>query len=101
MYEGLLREFPRVFREVPTGKNADDYILEMAHRDNLQIISNDHFDKLQDRHLELYPWLMARSKRLLPGRVKHGILIIESLGITVKLGKSPTCLVEDLRNSIS
>ena len=101
IYERLLREVPKIFREVPAGMNADDLILEMAHKDDLQIISNDHFDKLEDRHIQLYPWLITRSKRLLPGRVKDGILIVESLGIAVKLGKSLTSLVEELRDLIS
>ena len=97
VYERLLREFPKVFHEVSAGKNADDFILEMADRQGLAIISNDRFNKIEDRHLQLYPWLIVGNDRLIRGNVQHGMLTVEALGICVRLRMNLSSLLEDLR----
>ena len=96
VYERMLREFPRIFYEVPAGENADDLILEMADRQGLGVISNDRFNKMEDQHLQLYPWLILGTDRLIRGNVQNGMLNIEHLGIHIRLRKDLNPLLEDL-----
>ena len=100
-YERLLREFPGIFIEVQTGENADDSILELADRDGLSIISNDRFNKIEDRHLQLYPWLNVGNNRLIRGAVVNEILIVERLGLSIHLQNDLIEAVDSLRHLIN
>jgi hypothetical protein len=98
IYEELLRGFSRVFTEVPGSSNADDYILALADREELSIISNDRFTKLEDQHAQRYPWLSVASSRLIRGTVEDDILVVPDLGLSIQLRHDVESLVDEIRN---
>lgn len=83
-YESLLKHHSDLFAEAPAGESADDSILLRADLKSCPVISNDRFSKLTDRHLELYPWLASKGRRI-PGREFQGELIVSSLGLVIPI----------------
>lgn len=94
VYLSLLRRYPNYFREVPSGEQADDYVLLRANTQGCAVISNDLFTKPQDGHLTRYPWLKVRG-RLIRGCISHNRLTMAALGIDVQM---PDSLEESLKS---
>ncbi len=100
-YQMLLDKFKHVFFEVTPGTQADDYLLELADRFNLIVISNDHFDKQHDQHTQQYSWLRIGSKRLISGTLENQLLCLPNLGLELSLrGNLPGIISELLRTKI-
>ncbi len=96
VYENLLRSLPQFFVEVPGATDADDYILSAADLDQLSIISNDRYNKLNEHHQSQYPWLQFNTKRILRGAVDDDRLVIEQLGINIPLDYNLNRMFDEL-----
>ena len=79
----LRRTHPERLTIVPSGTRADDYLLLLADKKRLGVVSNDAF---RDQ-LEKYPWLGNRiesgEKRLHPVSFADGELLMPTLNICV------------------
>ena len=85
MIEALRRTHPERLTVVPSGTRADDYLLLLADKKGLGVVSNDTF---RDQ-LEKYPWLGNRiesgEKRLHPVSFADGQLLMPTLGICIPI----------------
>ncbi len=100
IYENLLRSLPQFFVEVPGATDADDYILSTADRDQLPIISNDRYNKLDEHHQNQYPWLQFNTKRILKGAVNDDCLVIEQLEINTPLNYNLNQIFDELSDRL-
>ncbi|MBO7683280.1 MAG: S1 RNA-binding domain-containing protein [Kiritimatiellae bacterium] len=85
MLEALRRAHPERITVVPSGTRADDYLLLLADKKGLGVVSNDAF---RDQ-LEKYPWLANRiesgEKRLHPVSFADGQLLMPTLNICMSV----------------
>ena len=76
-FNRLCQEYPDIFYTVPAGNQADDYLLDDAHRTGQPIISNDRFLEFADK----YEWLKSDSKRRVSFSIHGGIIQVVPMGI--------------------
>ena len=83
MIDALRRTHPERLTVVPSGTRADDYLLLLADKKGLGVVSNDAF---RDQ-LEKYPWLGNKiesgKKRLHPVSFADGQLLMPTLNICI------------------
>ena len=80
LFNKLIDRFPNQFCKVPSGKQADDFILLRAHNGGYSIISNDRFRNYADK----YPWI-RNGERLIKGCVVSGHLMVPDLDIDIPI----------------
>ncbi len=80
-YRDLLRKYPSNFIQVPSGTQADDAILDYAHRHGTPIISNDQYREYK----ESYRWLENASKWRVPFVVHPTMVQLHRLGMQVQV----------------
>ncbi len=97
IYDRLINHLSHTFREAPGASNADDYLLKIAHRERLPVISRDRFDKASDRHREQYPWLVTGGSRLLRWQAEHGLVQVPKLGLIAPLRDDLWPMFEELK----
>lgn len=97
LYTALCREFPNSFIEVPSGNQADPYILDYAHSHGTPIISND----LYRDFAATYSWVEQDRERRISGVCHADMVQILPLGIQAPLLTDLSAAVTSLRESLS
>jgi hypothetical protein len=100
IYDSLLQDQSRRFIEAPSTGPADDYLLKIAHRDRLAVISNDRFNKSSDRHRQQYPWLVPGGSRLIPGGIDFLTVSVPKLKLEAPLEANLQAVLERFRGLV-
>ncbi len=78
-YKRLLADYPDTFLQVPSGTQADDFILQVADAlPDCRVISKDHFREYRDK----YPWI-AQGNRVIQGMIAGDCVIIPEINFNV------------------
>ena len=97
LYETLLREMGPWFQEVPGATDADSWVLALADRESLSVISNDRFANAEEQYQAQYPWLTTARNRLLKGGVEEALVLVPGLEISTPLNNDLRFLTDQLR----
>lgn len=86
LFTGIINKYSGRIQCAPSGKRADNFILQKADHEGLNIVSNDRYSDYEDR----YSWLRIRDRggnykdsrrRVYPFMFADGVLQIEDLDV--------------------
>ena len=93
-YEQLVKQYPNYFAEATGGIQADNFILALADKQEIPVISNDRYRKFQDQ----YAWVVSETSRLIKGQVMAEDLVVPNLNILVTVGNNLADALKELKS---
>lgn len=97
IYRELKVQYPGILMEVPSGTEADEFLLLRANTEDAKIITNDRYRDYQDD----YPWVINNNWRLIKGLIGERRLQIPELSMDIPLVANVLELIDKLRPELS